>query len=140
MRNKRIIHHPYRNRHRLHHTDDEFITYMNGVRYSKQWMSDVEHKRDWYDPHWMEHYKTPLNQQIYRFTGKEPWYSWKAWALMHIILPGKFQIVLLAILLSLFIPYIANAKKYPCSGGLPDWYCYEYKPPTTITNPSIIRK
>ena len=138
MRNKRVVH-PYRNRSRLHHTDDSFIVYMNGKKYSKQWMEDVEHKRDWYDPHWQEHYKTPLNQQIYRFTGKEPWYSWKAWALMNILLPGKFQVFLIISLLCL-IPYIAFGKKYPCSGGLPDWYCYDYKPPITITNPSIIRK
>ena len=75
MHDQRIVH-PYRNRSRLHHSDDSFIVYMNGTRYSKQWLSDVEHGKDWYDPHWREEYKTPLNQQIYRFTGKVPWLSW----------------------------------------------------------------
>ena len=65
---------------------------MNGNRYSQQWLHDVDHKRDWYDPHWQPQYKTEINKQVYRFTGKEPWYGWKSWLIMGLLFPNRWTI------------------------------------------------
>ena len=54
-------------------------------------------KDDWKDPHWNEEWKTERNKQIYRWTGKEPWYGWKSWLIMGLVFPNRWTMGLLVI-------------------------------------------
>ena len=66
-----------RKRTDLQHENDYFIEYMNGTKYSAQWMHDVENGDDWYDPHWRtEIPRSKYNIFCYRYFGKLPWLSW----------------------------------------------------------------
>ena len=78
-----------RNRKTLQHKDDEFITYSNGNYLSKQWMEDVDHGNDWYDPHWGEQIpRTNWNIFWYRYFGKLPWLPfWKYFLQNWIMFP-----------------------------------------------------
>ena len=49
---------------------------------------------DWKNPHWEEKYKTPLNKQIYRWTGKCPWWTWKQWIFMGLAFSWKVWLFL----------------------------------------------
>ena len=60
---------------------------------------------DWKNPHWDEEWKTERNKQIYRWTGKEPWYGWKCWLSMCLIPPNKWIVILLVIFGTVWIHY-----------------------------------
>lgn len=107
------VNHPYRNRHRLHHTDDYFIEYMNGTRYSAQWMLDVEHGNDWYDPHWREEIpRTKWNIFWYRYFGKLPWLSWNKFITSGIILGIPGWLILKTISIFRHEDHSLQAKKW----------------------------
>ncbi len=75
-----------RNRSCLHHDRDYFIEYMNGNKYSAQWMHDVDNNDDWYDPHWKpEIPRSRYNIFCYRYFGKLPWVKWQNHIISFII-------------------------------------------------------
>lgn len=60
---------------------------------------------DWKNPHWDEEWKTERNKQIYRWTGKEPWYGWKCWLSMCLIPPNKWIVILFIVFGTVWIHY-----------------------------------
>ena len=60
---------------------------------------------DWKNPHWGEEWKTERNKQIYRWTGKEPWYGWKCWLSMCLIPPNKWTVTLFIVCIFVWIYY-----------------------------------
>ena len=93
-----------RNRKTLHHKDDYFITYQNGNFYSKQWMVDVNHGNDWYDPHWREEIpRSKWNIFWYRYFGKLPWLPWNKFFTSALVTPNKYTIICIFVYLIIVI-------------------------------------
>ena len=93
-----------KNRKTLHHKDDYFITYQNGNFYSKQWMEDVNHGNDWYDPHWREEIpRTKWNIFWYRYFGKLPWLSWNKFLTSALVTPNKYTIICIFVCVNILI-------------------------------------
>ena len=104
-----------RNRKTLQHKDDYFITYMNGNFYSKQWMEDVNHGNDWYDPHWREEIpRTKWNIFWYRYLGKLPWLPWNKFFTSAIVTPSKYTIICGLILLLSVIIFTGCMQRTTC--------------------------